>query len=186
MKKIKELDPTIVGKNIAKLREAKHISQEQLGIDAGGIAASSICKYEKGTQLPRLDTLYYISVALGCTLDQLITGESGSVALKEGGREMDQEEMVIRHLAALLDAHILGATADQNGRPNGYFYLDDNTSTLFNFVNKYQTILNLKNETGDQFEAVKESTITFYVSEYKNALERKKMVPTKMGVFGPR
>lgn len=180
MKKIKNIDSKVIGKNIAERREAKGWSQDTLGKEAGGIAASSICKYEKGDQLPRLDTLYYIACALDCALDELITGEKGKIAIGQTEDAVDPEEELFRHLAALLDGKILFDMADTNGNSYGYG-LSDNTGVINQFVDKYRAVLDLRNETGDQFDTVKENTIRLYAAKLKAAKEGPKM--KKVGVI---
>lgn len=180
MKKIKNIDSKVIGKNIAERREARGWSQDTLGKEAGGIAASSICKYEKGDQLPRLDTLYYIACALDCTLDELITGEKGKVAIGQSEEEIDPEETLFRHLAALLDERVLFDLLDGSGNPYGYG-LNDDTGLVNQFVDKYRAVLDLQNEAGEQFELVKENTIKLYATKLKAAKAGPKI--KKLGGF---
>ena len=57
-----------LGKMIAKLREAQHITQKQLA-RAIMISVSEMCRIEKDDRMPRFDLMERIAEELHCTLD---------------------------------------------------------------------------------------------------------------------
>lgn len=69
------------------LREAKGLSQEQLGQKAG-LHHSIITKSEKGKNLPRSDALDKLALALDCTMDYLHGRGYDDVSPAVAAREM--------------------------------------------------------------------------------------------------
>lgn len=53
-----------IGQNVAYHRERKGLSQAALG-KASGVSQVAICKIETGQNIPRIETLTRIAVALG-------------------------------------------------------------------------------------------------------------------------
>ena len=58
------------GLRLRKLRENKHLSQEELGKRVG-VTKGSIYRYENNVQSPSLETARKLAVVLGTTLDNL-------------------------------------------------------------------------------------------------------------------
>ncbi len=59
-----------IGKQIAKYRKEKHITQEQLG-ETVGVTNRTVSKWEAGVSSPGIDLIPPIAAALGVSLDQL-------------------------------------------------------------------------------------------------------------------
>lgn len=62
-----------VGKNIARIRKARGVSQVELA-ERLEIKQPSMWKFEHGKGLPELETLFRVAKALPCTIDELIEG----------------------------------------------------------------------------------------------------------------
>ena len=73
-----------IGKQIARYRKEKHITQEQFG-EAVGVTNRTVSKWESGVSLPGVDLIPQIASALGVSLDQLF-GEK----TKEESKELSQ------------------------------------------------------------------------------------------------
>lgn len=68
---MKAIDQKALGKHLAAVRKAHHITQRQLE-EKTGIANGTIFRYEKGLTMPCLYNLLLICEALGVTLDEYI------------------------------------------------------------------------------------------------------------------
>lgn len=66
------MDIKHIGRNIYKLRIAREMTQEALGIKIG-LTPSAISNIEKATSYPSIDTLIKIAEFFGVTLDYLST-----------------------------------------------------------------------------------------------------------------
>jgi len=66
------MDIKYIGNNICKLRVARGLTQESLGMKIG-LTASAISNIEKSTSYPSIDTLIKIAEFFGVTLDYLST-----------------------------------------------------------------------------------------------------------------
>ena len=64
-----------LGKNIRVRRQEALLSQEELGLKVG-VTQEMICKIERGTKLPSLPLGIAIAEVLGCTVDELVKGNS--------------------------------------------------------------------------------------------------------------
>ena len=74
-----ELDTSVIGKVIRRLRKEKGLSQEVLSGFAG-IARSHLAMIETGDKIPNLETIWRLSTALDahpCNLIKMIADESG-------------------------------------------------------------------------------------------------------------
>lgn len=66
------MDIKYIGKNIAKLRSTRGLTQEELGKRVG-LTPSAISNIEKSTSYPSIDTLIKLAEFFGVTLDYLST-----------------------------------------------------------------------------------------------------------------
>lgn len=66
---------TIFSEQLKKLRQEKHLSQENLA-EQLFISRQAISKWENGDTTPDLDNLIKISEILGASLDELVLGKS--------------------------------------------------------------------------------------------------------------
>ena len=64
-----------IGKQIAKFRTEKHITQEKLG-EAVGVTNRTVSKWEQGVSMPGIDLIPRIASALNISLDQLFDTET--------------------------------------------------------------------------------------------------------------
>lgn len=62
-----------IGKNVAKYREAKGLSQQELA-DCVHIAQATIARLEKDTKIPSFEIMAQIANVLECSLDDLQGG----------------------------------------------------------------------------------------------------------------
>ena len=69
----KELDYALIGKRIRNARVKKGITQEELAAECQ-LSAAHIGHIERGTRIPSLETVVYISRALSVSLDELVFG----------------------------------------------------------------------------------------------------------------
>lgn len=68
--------PSVIGASIRAAREAKQMTQLDLGHALGWTgpdAGAQISRFESGNKEPRISTLQRIAAALGVTVSQLIT-----------------------------------------------------------------------------------------------------------------
>jgi len=68
------LDTAKVGKTIAALRQARHLTQQQLAAVAN-VSHQAVSKWENGQALPDIQTLDHLAKLFGVTIDQLISGD---------------------------------------------------------------------------------------------------------------
>jgi len=62
-----------IGKRIRAYHEQHGLSQKQMA-ELAGIAPSTLCKYEKGQEMPSAPTLARIAAVMDCTMDYLYHG----------------------------------------------------------------------------------------------------------------
>src|SRR5690242_4513008 len=62
-----------IGARIRSYREQHGLSQKQMA-ELVGIDPSTLCKYEKGTEMPSAPTLARIAMVMDCTMDYLYHG----------------------------------------------------------------------------------------------------------------
>lgn len=70
---IMNVSPVDIGRRLRESRVAAHVSQAKLS-DQTGISIGTISRLERGVYEPSISTLYFMSQALGATLDFLIMG----------------------------------------------------------------------------------------------------------------
>jgi transcriptional regulator with XRE-family HTH domain len=63
----------LLGENLARARKRAGLSQEELGVRAS-LHRTEISLLERGTRLPRIDTIIKLAGALEIPLDELIEG----------------------------------------------------------------------------------------------------------------
>ena len=68
------IDNIAVGKTIAKLRQNKNMTQQQLAA-ALGVSHQAVSKWETGAALPDVQTLMALTRLFGITMEQLLDGE---------------------------------------------------------------------------------------------------------------
>ncbi len=61
--------------NLKELRKAARYSQQTLS-NASGVSRESIARYELGLQVPTLESAVRIASVLGCTVDDLLKGNT--------------------------------------------------------------------------------------------------------------
>ena len=167
--RMKLFDPKVIGKNISKKRKALGITQTQLSnLTKGKIPATSICRYEKGTQKPSLETIYYFAQALGCSVDELIMAETGHYAITEQTVRLEEEE-TLSALAALIQGGALQRIEDE-GMGYGDFFIAQGDSAVRDFVDEFYKILSLRETAGDSYETLKQRCIANYAQRWHNDL----------------
>jgi transcriptional regulator with XRE-family HTH domain len=62
-----------LGENLARARKRADLSQEELGVMAS-LHRTEISLLERGTRLPRIDTVIKVAGALDIRLDELVEG----------------------------------------------------------------------------------------------------------------
>jgi len=73
-----------IGKQIAKYRKERHITQEQLG-EAVGVTNRTVSKWEHGVSLPGIDLVPRIASALDISLEQFF-----GIKAKENAKDLSQ------------------------------------------------------------------------------------------------
>ena len=76
-----------IGRQIAKYRKEKRLTQEQLG-DAVGVTNRTVSKWESGTTSPGVDLIPSIAFALGVSTDRLFGIESQNTGRSSNGPHM--------------------------------------------------------------------------------------------------
>ena len=71
-----------MGKNIAKIRNKQHLTQEQLA-EKTDVSTVFISQIETAVRKPSLETIYKISIALNTTIDTIIGNNSLHTQRKE-------------------------------------------------------------------------------------------------------
>lgn len=79
-----------LGENVMVLRRRRGLSQEELG-ELASLHRTEVGQLERGTRLPRLDTILRLCAALGITPNDLLAGmawnpghvEAGSFSVEE-------------------------------------------------------------------------------------------------------
>lgn len=85
-----------LGERLKEARQAKHLSQQQLG-DRIGVSKVSICGYEKGNRIPTLENFLGMLEVLDVTPDYLLGRDIFVVGEKEEPytRVIAKEDLVI-------------------------------------------------------------------------------------------
>lgn len=58
--------------NLREIRKRKHLTLKQVAALLN-ISESAVCLYEQGKRTPNIETAFRLSVALDCTIDELIS-----------------------------------------------------------------------------------------------------------------
>jgi transcriptional regulator with XRE-family HTH domain len=70
------------GKNLAKFRKEKGLTQEDL-VKLSGVAISQVRRYEANKSSPTLDVIVRIANALGVSIDEMVFNKATGVAAKK-------------------------------------------------------------------------------------------------------
>ena len=70
-----------IGERIRRYREEHGLSQKQMA-EQSEVTPSQLCRYEKGTEVPRIDALSRIAAFMQCTIDYLYHGRLEQVVGK--------------------------------------------------------------------------------------------------------
>lgn len=73
------MDNTAVGKQIADLRKAKHLTQADLGMRLG-VTFQAVSRWERGDSLPDIAILLDLAAVLETTVDNILSGGVFAVA----------------------------------------------------------------------------------------------------------
>lgn len=90
----------IIGGNIKRMRAARRLSQEKLGVLLGGITFQQIQKYERGANSVASCRVPQLVRALDCTLEELF---EGSLEGRKAARPFPEMSAAAIRLAAELD-----------------------------------------------------------------------------------
>jgi len=162
---MKLFDEKVIGRNIAKRRKAIGLTQAGLSSKTDGkVPATSICRYEKGSQKPSLETIYYFAQALECSIDELVTSENGKYAVSLETRASSQEA-TLSALATLIEGGAL-TRIEVEDNMCGDFYIAQGDKAVRDFVDEFYKILSLKDTAGDTFETLKQRCISNYAQKW--------------------
>ena len=80
MKYRPEYDSKVIGRNLRRLREARHLSVEYVReyLRLGSVQA--VYKYEKGTSYPQTDTMFALMELYGAELKDIVNQEEASAS----------------------------------------------------------------------------------------------------------
>ena len=67
-----------LGSRIAELRRKKNMTQEELAAELG-VTPQAVSKWERGLSLPDIVFIDELALALGITIDELLTGRVEAV-----------------------------------------------------------------------------------------------------------
>ena len=75
------------GEKLRKYREDNHMTQEEL---AGRlyVTRAAVSKWERGIGFPGMDCLMLIAREMGCTLDELVSGDDAALGRKQERRKI--------------------------------------------------------------------------------------------------
>jgi len=92
---------TIVSENLASLRKAKHLTQQELA-EKIGYSDKSISKWELGKAIPTVDILKEFADFYGVTVDFLITPQSPEERNKalQGNQKLDNNRIIVTAMVA--------------------------------------------------------------------------------------
>ena len=68
------MDKKSVGQRIQRIRKTLKMTQAELGDYLGGLAASTLCAYERGGTPPQTETLSKIANLISLTVDDILNG----------------------------------------------------------------------------------------------------------------
>ena len=75
MKDIVKKPPAVVAEQLYQYRMKAGITREVLSA-LSGVSVNSIASYEQGRRNPKIEAIYTLAKALGCTIDKLCREES--------------------------------------------------------------------------------------------------------------
>ena len=83
---------------LTNARKEKGYTQEELSAKLG-VTPQAVSKWERGMGYPDLETLYYLSEILDCSLDYLLNKVIRREKLTEGGGELEKKLLLDKILA---------------------------------------------------------------------------------------
>lgn len=86
------IDNRTVGRTIAKLRQAKGMTQQQLAA-AMNVSHQAVSKWENGAALPDIQTLVELTQLFGITVEQLLNGEVPETRLEDRDEDAFSERV---------------------------------------------------------------------------------------------
>lgn len=69
--KFKNIDPSVIGANIRRLRTLHRETQRELG-ELLGYGATTIANYESGYRMPDLETFIHIAMHYGASIEEFL------------------------------------------------------------------------------------------------------------------
>lgn len=99
-----------IGQRIRAFRVARGLTQGELADRVGASEATIVSKWERGLQVPRLDSAQVIADALGVSVEQLVDDSAPHQAGSEGSDDHSPrrplEKLTIRMLGRLDDREL--------------------------------------------------------------------------------
>ncbi len=167
-------DPQKIGESIREKRKEKHWSQAKLGQECGGISGTTISHYETGEQTPQIGTLYLLSVALDCSIDELVKGKDGRPFVQH--EDLGGAEQTLSSLADLIEKGHIGLTNTADP------YLVNIDANMKTFITKVAGYVNVRADLGEtQYLALKTKAITECARKMKNTAGQAPTMPIKLG-----
>lgn len=151
-----------IGERIKKVRSSKKLTQKQLS-ELSKIDSTSISRYENGTQIPNLNTLAYISIALDTSLDYLVFGNEPNVNISKKSKK-EAEEEIFESLATLIDNKVIESIRTGNRE---FYMISQYYKTYDNFVDKYDSLEQFQGLIGISFNEAKKNLIKSFVDILK-------------------
>jgi len=96
----KEVSSMAFGKNMARFRKEKGLTQEDL-VKRSGVAVSQIRRYEADKSSPTLDVVTRLAKALGVSIDELVFDKATGIA---ASKIMDRELLEQFEMVSALDS----------------------------------------------------------------------------------
>lgn len=84
-----------LGFRIAQKRRQKGLTQEAMA-EQLGVSAQAVSKWENDQSCPDISLLPALAKILGCTVDELLTGEANEVTLVPEGQRKPFDQLILR------------------------------------------------------------------------------------------
>ncbi len=163
------MDNKEIGERIKEIRKKNNLTQKKLA-EKTSIDVTSISRYETGNQMPNLDTLVLISMALEVSLDYIVFGTSKDFTFNKK-ETTSREETIFKSLAILLENNVIDYYNEYDGT---YLQLHNKYISYEEFIEQYNKLKDFKGIIGKGFEDAKKELIKSYALKLKNEIEQEK------------
>lgn len=161
-----------IGKRIKEVRTYKNMTQKQLA-EISKIDATSISRYENGTQIPNLNTLICIAVALEISLDYLVFGSKTDFKIIKKEYQ-NTEERIFESLAVLFEEKVIDC---DEGYDEIYLELSEEYKAYKDFIIQYSKLKDLKGLIGEGFQNARTELIKSFAIKLQEEIRNESDLP---------